>query len=64
MGHDSILEEMLPHVHALREHPYVVGGDWIFEPGEFPITLARGDTLVRPPSDGRFTSPYHGRKID
>eukprot|EP00971_Amphidinium_carterae_P231924 4602801-Amphidinium_carterae.1 len=36
---------MLPHVHALRDHPYVIGGDWNFEPDEFPIPLARGDTV-------------------
>eukprot|EP00971_Amphidinium_carterae_P112922 2236354-Amphidinium_carterae.1 len=59
---------MLPHVHALRDHPYVIGGDWNFEPDEFPIPLARGDTVVRPPSDNRPTSPYTkkeaGRQID
>eukprot|EP00971_Amphidinium_carterae_P200819 3985345-Amphidinium_carterae.2 len=60
----NILDEMLPHVHALREEPYVVGGDWNYETDDFPITLARGNTLVRPPSDGRATSPYHTRKID
>eukprot|EP00971_Amphidinium_carterae_P047203 929632-Amphidinium_carterae.1 len=34
-------------VASLRDHPYVVGGDWNFEPDEFPIDLARGDTLPR-----------------
>eukprot|EP00971_Amphidinium_carterae_P136277 2700212-Amphidinium_carterae.3 len=64
----SILDEMLPHVHSLRDHPYVIGGDWNFEPDEFPIPLARGDTVVRPPSDNKPTSPYtkgeQGRQID
>eukprot|EP00971_Amphidinium_carterae_P276288 5482705-Amphidinium_carterae.1 len=59
---------MLPHVHALRDHPYVIGGDWNFEPDEFPIPLARGDTVVRPPSENLPTSPYTkgetGRQID
>eukprot|EP00971_Amphidinium_carterae_P325611 6455968-Amphidinium_carterae.2 len=36
------------------------GGDWNFKPDEFPITLARGDTLVPPPSKRR---PI-GRKLD
>eukprot|EP00971_Amphidinium_carterae_P077100 1522933-Amphidinium_carterae.1 len=64
----SILDEMLPHVHSLRDHPYVIGGDWNFEPDEFPIPLARGDTVVRPPSDNLPTSPYTkgelGRQMD
>eukprot|EP00971_Amphidinium_carterae_P242916 4823288-Amphidinium_carterae.1 len=47
----AVLQELLPHVFSLKEHPYVVGGDWNFEPDDFPIDLARGDTLVRPPSD-------------
>eukprot|EP00971_Amphidinium_carterae_P331896 6465724-Amphidinium_carterae.2 len=54
----------MPHVFALRDHLYIVGGDWNFEPDDFPIDLARGDTLVRPPSDDLPTSPYGGRKID
>eukprot|EP00971_Amphidinium_carterae_P305385 6068831-Amphidinium_carterae.1 len=64
----SILDEMLPHVHALRDHPYVIGGDWNFEPDEFPIPLATEDTVVRPPSDNLPTSPFtdgdQGRKLD
>eukprot|EP00971_Amphidinium_carterae_P039450 775380-Amphidinium_carterae.2 len=51
----SILDEMLPHVHALRDRPYVIGGDWNFEPDEFPISLARGDT-VQPLLDLRRTT--------
>eukprot|EP00971_Amphidinium_carterae_P341399 6480171-Amphidinium_carterae.2 len=60
----ALLQELLPHVFALRDHPYIVGGDWNFEPDDFPIDLARGDTLVRPPSDNLPTSPNDGRKID
>eukprot|EP00971_Amphidinium_carterae_P317819 6318007-Amphidinium_carterae.1 len=64
----SILDELLPHVHSLRDHPYVIGGDWNFEPDEFPIPLARGDTVVRPPSANLPTSPYTkgetGRQIN
>eukprot|EP00971_Amphidinium_carterae_P218455 4336113-Amphidinium_carterae.1 len=60
----SILDEMLPHVHALKDHPHVIGGDWNIEPHEFPIPLAHGDTVVRPPSDNLPTSPFLGRKLD
>eukprot|EP00971_Amphidinium_carterae_P125302 2482450-Amphidinium_carterae.1 len=60
----DILDEMLPHVHSLREHPYILAGDWNFEPDEFPIPLARGDTV----SSNHPTSPYakgeEGRQID
>eukprot|EP00971_Amphidinium_carterae_P199649 3962673-Amphidinium_carterae.1 len=64
----AILDEMLPYVHSLRDHPYILAGDWNFEPDEFPIPLARGDTVVRPPSSNHPTSPYskgeEGRQID
>eukprot|EP00971_Amphidinium_carterae_P134863 2672644-Amphidinium_carterae.2 len=59
---------MLPHVHSLRDHPYILAGDWNFEPDEFPIQLARGDTIVRPPSAAPPTGPPlptpRGRKGD
>eukprot|EP00971_Amphidinium_carterae_P344868 6485529-Amphidinium_carterae.2 len=58
----SILDEMLPHAHALRDHPYVIGGDWNFEPDEFPILFARGDAVVSPPSDNKATSIPFPRK--
>eukprot|EP00971_Amphidinium_carterae_P147412 2921204-Amphidinium_carterae.1 len=48
-------------VASLGKRPRLLGGDWNFEPDDFPIDLVHGATVHRPLSDEAATSPVtHG----
>eukprot|EP00971_Amphidinium_carterae_P244270 4850155-Amphidinium_carterae.1 len=59
-------------VASLGKRPILLGGDWNFEPDDFPIDLVHGALAQRPVSNETATSPVlhgedtaeHGTKID
>eukprot|EP00971_Amphidinium_carterae_P209654 4158961-Amphidinium_carterae.1 len=49
-------------VASLVKRPILLGGDWNFEPDNFPIDLVHGASVHRPVSDEAATSPVkHGQ---
>eukprot|EP00971_Amphidinium_carterae_P057168 1130381-Amphidinium_carterae.2 len=68
----AMLVEIMGSVASLGKRPILLGGDWNFEPDDFPIDLVHGATVHRPMSDEAATSPVthgedapdNGTKID
>eukprot|EP00971_Amphidinium_carterae_P319360 6347297-Amphidinium_carterae.2 len=68
----ELLLEVMGSVASLGKRPILLGGDWNFEPDDFPIDLVHGATVQRPLSDEAATSPVlhgedtvdNGTKID
>eukprot|EP00971_Amphidinium_carterae_P115817 2294078-Amphidinium_carterae.1 len=61
----EILLEVMGSVASLGKRPILLGGDWNFEPDNFPIDLVHGASVHRPVSDERATSPVkHGQDTD
>eukprot|EP00971_Amphidinium_carterae_P287136 5699969-Amphidinium_carterae.3 len=53
--------EITGSVASLGKRPILLGGDWTFEPDDFPIDLVHGATVHRPLGDEAATSPVtHG----
>eukprot|EP00971_Amphidinium_carterae_P136358 2701576-Amphidinium_carterae.1 len=44
----EILVEVMGSVASLGKRPILLGGDWNFEPDDFPIGLVRGALVQRP----------------
>eukprot|EP00971_Amphidinium_carterae_P162503 3221522-Amphidinium_carterae.1 len=57
----ELLLEVMGSVASLGNRPILLGGNWNFEPEDFPIDLVHGATVHRPLSDEVATSPVlHG----
>eukprot|EP00971_Amphidinium_carterae_P193497 3839699-Amphidinium_carterae.1 len=53
----EILQEVMGSVASLGKRAILLGGDWNFEPDNFPIDLVHGASVHRPVSDEAATSP-------